>query len=157
MAGDRDDLSARVEAAIDSALAEVLIWHERTTVPIRELIPTSIRGQRRQNILDLLRPAHVVRQQILVGDRLGPRELSRDLPEAYGLEVLLDLFDDKRLRDAYDVSRRELRNVRAARTLADGFAGNEALLAYIDDQIAFFARVAGVSRTILHRRGIRVY
>jgi len=157
MARDRDALEQGVRDAVLNALKEVYQWHQSTTIPIRQLIPPSIRGQRRQNILDLLRPAHVVRQQILAGGKLAPSELSDQPPEPYGLEVLLELFDDRRLRDAYEVSLQELRNVKTARRLAEGAAGGERLLAYVDDQIAFFARVAERARAILRRRGVWVY
>jgi len=152
MARAGDDLERRVLAAAAEALAELRRWHERTTLPIRGLMPESLRGQRRQNVLDLLRPAHVVRQQILAGGKLAPHELSPALPDARGLEVLLDLFDDRRLREAGRISLRELRRLETARWLVEGQPGTERLLAYIDDQIAFFTRVIELAGALLRRR-----
>ena len=157
----------RIERALFDALSEIYTWHARVTEPIEAMKPDALRGQVWRNVLDLLRPAHVVRQQILAGRRLEPDELSTRLPPADWLEsrvVWLGYepgsfeFDWKRVRDALEVAERERMNVRYARAIAErhGVPEDEPLMRYIRDQEEFFDRVIEAARRLLRSRQNRV-
>ena len=153
----------RVERAVFDALSEVYTWHARVTEPIEAMKPEELRGQAWRNVLDLLRPAHVVRQQILAGRRLAPDELSARVPPADGLESRVAWlgykpgsfeFDWRRVRDALEVAERERMNVRYARAIAErhGVPEVEPLMRYIRDQEEFFERVIEAVRRLLRSR-----
>ncbi len=150
-----------VKRAIGRALLESYIWHGRTTFPLQNMRPDVLRGQAWRNVLDLLRPAHVVRQQIMAGRRLAPDELRPYLAPSPSLDEIgarLVAYDSGRLRDALEVAERERVNVRYARAIAErhGVSEGELLMRYIRDQEEFFGRVVEAARRLLRSRQNRV-